>query len=79
MLSGNVISPIRRETVSAPDLACANSFASLIRNGLISSVRKSGETIAALDISAIDISAVELTRPDRRAPIRIDVMLTKRR
>ena len=52
MLRDDVISPVRRETVSTPDLACAISFASRIGNRVISSVREIGETIAAIDISA---------------------------
>src|ERR1700730_16595088 len=74
MLRDDVTSPVRRETVSLSGLACATSFASRIGNRAISSIRKSEEMIAA-----IDICAVELRCPDRRASIRVDVRLTKRR
>jgi hypothetical protein len=74
MLRDDVTSPVRREIVSTPDLGCASSFASRIGDRAICSARESGETIGA-----VDISAIELRRIDRRASVRVDVMLTKRR
>ena len=73
MLRDDVTSPVRREIVSTPDMGCAISFASRISNRAICPAREPGETIGA-----VDISAIELGRPDRRASIRVDVMLTKR-
>jgi len=73
MLRDDVTSPVRREIVSTPELACAISLAR-IGHRAICSARKPGETIAA-----VDISAIELSRPERRASVRVDVRLTKRR
>jgi hypothetical protein len=71
------IVPESRKMISATlVLDCSSPFAAGVGDRLISSGRESGETIIAINIS---VCGRELTRPDRSAPIRVHVRLTKRR
>jgi hypothetical protein len=68
VLRDNVIPPVRGKTISAADLAGADSVTSQIRSRTISCLR---ELIRTID--AIDISARELIRTDRSDPIRTEL------
>jgi hypothetical protein len=57
-------------------LDCSSPFAAGVGDHLISSGRESSETITAINIS---VCGRELTRPNRSAPIRVYVRLTRRR
>jgi hypothetical protein len=66
----DVISPVGRQIVPAPDLPRPISLASHICYRAISSVRESSGTIGAIDICACKLT---------RSGIRIDVILPNRR
>jgi hypothetical protein len=78
MLRGDVIPPVRRQTVSAPDLACGSSSVAWVSNPTIFSIRDSGNTIAAIDISARDLSPTNRSTRIRMDGLRAELHRSRR-